>query len=241
MNEKQRIIEEIKRLALARGGRISIRAFCSETGIPEHQILGMHWRKWNDALAEAGVSTGSFFQPKTDDTAVIEAFAHLVKKLKRWPTQYDLQLERRQNKAFPSISVIRRVRKVAPFTSRVLSYCAERADLEDVRRIATEVLKTESDDTAPTATVQIAGYVYLMKSGRRYKIGHTNSPARRHREVRLELSDPTHVVHTIATDDPSGIEAYWHRRFESKRIRDTEFFNLDTQDVVAFKRWKRIA
>jgi hypothetical protein len=109
-----------------------------------------------------------------------------------------------------------------------------------VQRIATEVLKTEANDAAPTGGTQIAGYVYLMKSGRRFKIGHTNSPARRHREVRLELPDPTHVVHTIATDDPSGVEAYWHRRFESKRIRDTEFFNLDAHDVAVFKRWKRI-
>ena len=44
------------------------------------------------------------------------------------------------------------------------------------------------------------------------------------------------MVHTIATDDPNGIEAYWHARFQSKRVRDTEFFNLDAGDVAAFKR-----
>jgi len=241
MTDRQRIIAEIKRLAAARGGRISIRAFCAETGIPEHQILGMHWRKWNDALVEAGVSTGSFFQPKTEDTAVVEAFAQLVKKLQRWPTQYDLQLERRQNKAFPSIPVIRRVRRASPFASRVELYCADRPDLEQVQRIAAEALKMEAEDATPKGSVPIAGYVYLMKSGRRYKIGRTNSPARRHREVRVELPDPTLVVHTIATDDPSGIETYWHARFEAKRIRDTEFFSLDARDVAAFKRWKRIA
>lgn len=54
----------------------------------------------------------------------------------------------------------------------------ERADLKDVEKIATEVLKTETDDATPKARTPIAGYVYLMKSGRRYKTGHTNSPAR---------------------------------------------------------------
>lgn len=78
----------------------------------------------------------------------------------------------------------------------------------------------------------------MMRSGRRYKIGHTNSPTRRHREVRLDLPDPTNLVHSIETDDPTGIEAYWHRRFEAKRIRDTEFFTLDATDVAAFKRRK---
>jgi hypothetical protein len=78
----------------------------------------------------------------------------------------------------------------------------------------------------------------MMRSGRRYKIGHTTSPVRRHREVRLELPDPTVLVHSIETDDPSGIEAYWHNRFRAKRVRDTEFFTLDANDVAAFKRRK---
>jgi hypothetical protein len=84
----------------------------------------------------------------------------------------------------------------------------------------------------------ITGYVYMLRSGRRYKIGHTTSPARRHREVRLDLPDPTTLVHSIPTDDPPGIEAYWHERFASKRIRQTEFFTLDAQDVAAFRRRK---
>jgi len=76
----------------------------------------------------------------------------------------------------------------------------------------------------------------MMRSGRRYKIGYTNSPNRRFREVRIELLDPTHIVHTIETDDPAGIEGYWHRRLASKRVLDTEFFELDSNDVAIFKR-----
>ncbi|MBI5782898.1 MAG: GIY-YIG nuclease family protein [Gammaproteobacteria bacterium] len=241
MTTKQRILDEIKRLAVIRGGRISIRAFCSETGIPEHHILGLHWAKWNDALSEAGVSTGSFFVPRTEDSSVIEAFVQLIKKLRKWPTQLDLQMERRRNKNFPSVPVVRRVKKTTRFASRIVSYCAERTDLAEVARIATEVEKAEIEDAPVEKNASIVGYVYMMKSGRKYKIGHTNSPTRRHREVRLDLPDPTLVVHTIATDDPSGVESYWHERFQAKRVRDTEFFSLDANDVAAFKRWKRIA
>jgi hypothetical protein len=68
-----------------------------------------------------------------------------------------------------------------------------------------------------------------------------DSPARRHRKVRFDLPDQAQVVHTIATDDPAGIEAHWQGRFDSKRIRDAEFFSLDAHDVAAFKRRKRIA
>lgn len=49
--------------------------------------------------------------------------------------------------------------------------------------------------------------VYLIRSGKFYKIGHTNSVGRREYELALQLPQEVQVLHKIETDDPEGIEA----------------------------------
>jgi hypothetical protein len=238
MMTKESILSEIRRLAKERDGRVGLKAFLKATGIPEKQILGRHWATWNEAVKDAGLETASFMRPRSSEASVLEAITQLVARLQKWPTENEFSLARRSDSSFPSLKVIRRLRAEGTLPAKLLAHCADRQELGSAREIAARQASSASKEGTPYERAPIQGYVYMLRSGRSYKIGRSNSPARRHREVRLDLPDRTDLVHSIETDDPNGIEAYWHRRFESKRIRDTEFFKLDATDIAGFKRRK---
>jgi hypothetical protein len=97
--------------------------------------------------------------------------------------------------------------------------------------------EVDEADSVPAAV----GYVYLLKHGtrREYKIGRTNNALRREGELGIQLPEKLQPVHYIKTDDPAGVESYWHTRFARKR-KEGEWFALTAHDVRALKRWRRI-
>jgi hypothetical protein len=124
----------------------------------------------------------------------------------------------------------------AALSAKLLDYCRSRNELADVADLLGE---EDAKPTIPSAAQRrlqrVVGYVYLAKHGRDYKIGRSNDVTRRRREISLLLPNELEHVHVIETDDPEGIEAYWHRRFEKRRSRG-EWFRLTPDDLAAFRR-----
>lgn len=79
--------------------------------------------------------------------------------------------------------------------------------------------------------------MYLLRSGKYYKIGKSNFAERRFAEISLQMPERAQLVHKITTDDPTGIERYWHTRFADQRANG-EWFALSSSDIKAFKRRK---
>jgi Meiotically up-regulated gene 113 len=231
------ITRRIAELARERGGHISFHAFLDSTGVSRSWLRGQPWfRSWNELLNKLDLKTKSFGVSRIPSTAVAKSITNLIMRIERWPTDDDIRQERFNDPLFPSINVVRPIRKTGELARLIVAIGDSDPAYRKASNIARQQVQNISTEVHTLPDEKIRGYVYLLRSGRRYKIGKSNDPSRRYREVKLELPDETIQDHTIATDDPSGIEAYWHKRFASKRIRNTEFFNLDAADVRAFKR-----
>lgn len=232
--DKQYILDEIRRIADANGGTPpGWRRLLSESGIGYHDWYGKHWARWGDAVREAGYAANELSTAYPDD-ALLEALVSLLRELGRWPTSAELRLKRRADQAFPSDKVFSRLGPKGEQVRRVLEYCDTHPGHEDVPPLcptATPVVRARED----RPKTDDYGFVYLMKSGRFYKIGRSNAVGRREREIALQLPEKVQVVHSIRTDDPAGIEAYWHKRFVARR-KNAEWFALTTADVAAFRK-----
>jgi hypothetical protein len=236
---KDAIIKRIRELAAERGGHVSFDVFVDESGIKANWLRGQEWfTGWNSLLSEIGLETRNFSVPRTPLSRIAEAVAVLIERDERWPTQDDLRRERARDRSFPSLRVIKPHRKSGALAKLIVALGETPGQFAKASMIARKHLSAEMETVDAGPNERVKGYVYMLRSGRRYKIGKSTDPSRRYREVRLELPDETHQVHTIPTDDPTGIEVYWHQRFSAKQIRNTEFFALDANDVQAFKRRK---
>jgi len=236
---REHIISEIRRTAIENGGvPLGRSRFQDATGIRETDWSGRYWTRWGDAIEEAGFEPNQLQQPLPLNT-LTSSLALFIRELGRFPTVADLTLRRREDASFPSAKTFTRLGHKPQRALSVIRYCEEHGGFEDVIEICRPIAAAISDDAPIEATdsddAVTFDFVYLMKSGKYYKIGRSDHAERRAYEVQLVLPEEVVLVHKIKTDDPAGIEAYWHHRFKDRRLRG-EWFDLTRQDVTAFRR-----
>lgn len=235
--EREHIVSEIRRTAATNGGKaLGKSRFAAETGIREADWRGRYWARWSDALAEAGFGPNEY-QAATPDAVLMASLADEIVRTGRMPTASELALRRRGDSTFPSPGVFeRRLGPKANWARLVADFYPER---EDLHAILTPLLTAPptQPEAGPSIGEQKEGFVYLLRSGKHYKIGYTLDVGRRRYDLAIQLPEAVEEVHAIRTDDPAGIERYWHERFASRR-KNGEWFDLTRADIAAFKRRK---
>jgi hypothetical protein len=191
--------------------------------------------RWSEAVKEAG------FEPNKlniahEEEFLLEQYASLIRELGRIPVQREVIMKRRTDPDFPSAKTFERFGNKAQVLAKVAEYCRAKGYDDVVAVYEATTVRPDAADSENEKHDEIAfGFVYLIKSGRHFKIGRSNAIGRREREIALQLPDKANTVHVIKTDDPPGIETYWHQRFADRR-KNGEWFELSASDVKAFKR-----
>lgn len=231
---RDRIITEIRRLAAASGGHApGVLVFERETAIRKSQWYGIYWARWGDALVEAGLSANDK-TARIDSDFLLQKVAEAYRHHGRIATDGELALYRQRDPSFPWRQTIgKHYGSKAALIAALKVWTTSREGYADIA-----AMLPDSPGVSGTRTTKAKdGSVYLIQSGPNYKIGRSDELERRVKEIRIALPDAATLVHTITTDDPPGIEAYWHRRFSEKRANG-EWFKLTAADVLAVKHRK---
>jgi hypothetical protein len=239
MVTKEEILEQIRRTAKDNGGRpLGLDRFEKETGIKPYD-WEKYWSRFGAAQQEAGFAPNQL-QGAYSDEFMIDKIIQLTRKLKKFPTYREINTDKNNDPALSDKKSFGRLGTKEQLAKKVIEYCKTKIGYEDIVELSGMVLSKANEDNSGDRENDLGiGEVYLFKSGRYYKIGKTNDTVRRGSELRIQLPEKMDLIHSIKTDDTSGIEAYWHKRFESKRMNG-EWFDLSAADVKAFKRWRRI-
>lgn len=110
----------------------------------------------------------------------------------------------------------------------------EHADRDaDIRKaIALELAGPQPKKPAPPlAPKKRGGYIYLVESGGNYKIGLSNRPDVRMKQLGLQMPQAFQLLHTIPASNMAWAEKHLHQKFASKRLNG-EWFQLAPDDVA---------
>jgi len=236
--KKEHILQEICRTTQANGGvPCGSRRFFQETGIRDADWKGKFWARWGDAVREAGFEPNQL-QGAFSEDLLMKKFIAVMREIGRFPVVAELRMKKRSDASIPNSKVYERFGTKTQLAVKIRDYCQSREGCEDIVPMCSSVIEEQSPEAESDAESEDGnGFVYLMKSGRFYKIGKSNAAGRREYELAIQLPETLRTLHAIRTDDPTGIEEYWHKRFAAKR-KNGEWFDLNAADISAFRRRK---
>lgn len=241
MRTKEEILKEIKKWTKENGDRTpSEKVIREELRIPKWDWIN-YWTKITDLQREAGLTPQHFDKTKFTKNELCEIFIKTIRELDKWPSRDELDFKRRQNPNFPASSTFyNQLGLTRELAQTILDYVNGKKGFEDINDICNSILKQNNDRKETTNDNQIErGFVYMGKRGSHYRVGRSKDLDQRRNDHNINQPEYFEYIHVIETDDMVHIEDYWHKRFESKKLKG-EWFKLNSSDIKAFKRWRKI-
>lgn len=177
-------------MAATNGGKApGSQKFKSETGLGKADWYPKYWLRWGDAIREAECKPNSL-STSFDEEFLIQKYLNLTRQLGRFPIEGDLMVKRRGDRMFPDRGAFKRLGSKSERAAKILAYCRTHDGFEDVIPLVAPAVVAQSPDEDGASNEPPTGYVYLFRHGsrREYKIGRTNNPMRREREIRCRAS-----------------------------------------------------
>ncbi len=88
--------------------------------------------------------------------------------------------------------------------------------------------------TVPPSRRRVSGFVYMITNGSLVKVGMSQQPLTRLRDLQHASTIPLTLLHCVRSLDVREVEAFLHVRFDEHRVQG-EWFNLTTDHVEWFK------
>ncbi len=167
---RERILSEIRRLARENGGKAPGKSiFQQETGIAESDWYGKLWLRWNDAVADAGL-TPNDRQERLPSDLVLDRYAEVWRHYGKPPSSAELRFYARETPGFISHNTFAK-----HFGSKdgVIAALRDRA----IERGEHDLISILPEVKAPPLPSEGAGtfnvpegWVYLLQSGSHFKM-----------------------------------------------------------------------
>src|SRR5574341_1332562 len=243
MTQKNDLLALLRAAAEGNGGRPpGERQFLRQCRLTRKDLWAAGYANYGAACEAAGLQANTFSVPRMSDDDLFRPLAALTRTLGKFPPKGAFEVAHTRDTNFPSWETFKRRERQGPESSlrdALLAWCRKTTEFSNVGELLGSTA-ANSPKQQRTATRQVVnGHVYLMRygsGGAVYKIGLTDNVPRRHAQLNMMAPQDVRIVHTIPTDDPGGIEDYWLKRFEPKRLEGKkELFRLTPDDVAAFK------
>lgn len=171
---KERILSEIKRLAAENGGKAPGKAlFQRETGIAESDWYGKLWLRWNDAVADAGL-TPNTKQGRLSGDLVLDKYAEVCRHYGKPHSSAELRYYARETPGFISHNTFpKHYGSKGGVIAALRDRAIERGE-DDLVAILPEVKASPALPASPCSSKVPVGWVYLLQSGGHFKIGRSD-------------------------------------------------------------------